>query len=176
MGKVQPLHVRPGPGEIVYEDSSVRARRSGVVPARSATPAPSPLEAIERANVCAWLLAAARERACMPKVVSLELSTLLAFFGSGSITAPIRVFLFGGPRGRALLTAEWMKWEFPSMRVVGTAPADDGCLVVEKANEACADVLVVALERGAGNAWLAENASLLDSGLVIAAGDVLEAL
>lgn len=176
MGKVRKLHAGPAPGEMTYEDSGVHARRSGIVPATErTTTAPRP-SAIELANVCAWLLSAARARAWMPKVVSLESSTLLAFFGSGSMASPIRVFLFGGVRGRALLTAEWMKWQFPSMRVVGTASADDGSLVVEKANEACADVLVVALERGASNVWLAENAALLDSGLVIAAGDVLEAL
>lgn len=170
------LHARPTPGDMTYEDSGVRARKSGIVPATERTATAPPPSAIELASVCAWLLSAARARACMPKVVSLESSTLMAFFGSGTPSIPLRVFLFGGVHGRALLTAEWMKWEFPSMRVVGTAPADDGSLVVEKANEACADVLVVGLERGASNVWLAENAALLDCGLVIAAGDVLGAL
>lgn len=171
MGKVQHLHAKPAPDDVTYEDSSVRPRKSGIVPARVET------SAIELANVCAWLLAAARARPLLPRVVALpEPSTLMAFFGSGSMASPVRVFLFGGVRGRALLVAEWMKWEFPGVRVVGAAEAGDGSLVVEKANEACADVVVVGLGRDASNVWLAENASLLDCGLVLVAGDVLDTL
>lgn len=96
----------------------------------------------------------------------------LHLLGSG----PLRVFLYGGGTGVASKAAGAIEARLPNVRVVGFQQAREGALVVEEINEACADVVLVGLDASREARWIEESKGLLDVGVVMGVGGLLEEL
>lgn len=98
-------------------------------------------------------------------------------FAAASATSPLRVYLYGAEPGRAEKAAKNIEARFPNVRVVGTKHGFDRTSdVVEEINEACADVVLVGMGNPIQERWIDENKFLLDVGVVVGVGALIDFL
>jgi exopolysaccharide biosynthesis WecB/TagA/CpsF family protein len=126
----------------------------------------------EGAGVTAYAkLAAAPMRERFDAVATLD-----RLFAATDPHRPLRVFVCGEDRRCAERAATGIAARFPGIEIVGAAEARrHSTSLSEDVNEACADVVLVAMDDGRAEAWIEENLCLLDVGVVVGAGSALEA-
>ncbi len=97
-------------------------------------------------------------------------------FASADPARPLRVFLYGARKGRAEKAAKNIEARFPGVKVVGTMDGYARSSVIETINEACPDVVLVGMGNPIQEKWIDENKSLLDVGVVMGVGALIDFL
>ncbi len=97
-------------------------------------------------------------------------------FAAADAASPLRVFLYGAAPGRAEKAAKNIEARFPNVRVVGVTHGYERTSVVEDINEACADVVLVGMGNPVQERWIDENKYLLDVGVVVGVGALIDFL
>lgn len=97
-------------------------------------------------------------------------------FAQADPARPLRVFLYGATAGRAEKAARNIEARFPGVAVVGTMHGYERTSVIEVINEACADVVLVGMGNPVQERWIDENKSLLDVGVVVGVGALVDFL
>jgi exopolysaccharide biosynthesis WecB/TagA/CpsF family protein len=97
-------------------------------------------------------------------------------FAEARREAPLRVFLFGGARGRAARAAANIEARFPGVRVVGHLHGYGRDGVVSTINASGADVVLVGMGNPLQEKWIDENLASLQVGVVAGVGALIDFL